>query len=193
MAKAKFNREHVIQKTIELFWHNGYSASSMQQVVKATGLKPGSIYLAFGSKEGLFREALESYSKKYIDEMKQVMDSANSIGEGICTLLTSLITDSLKENYSSCFLMKTQLELGFNNTDLDNIAGERLKERELMFRYYLEKDYDAETSKKRAISIMVHILGLRVYGYQKNSEKNMLIGLREGLPWLPWDKPESIF
>lgn len=188
MAKAQFNREHVIQKTIELFWQNGYSGSSMQQVVKATGLKPGSIYLAFGSKEGLFREALESYSKKNLVEMKQVIDSANSIGEGICTLLTSLITDSIQENYSSCFLIKTQLELGFNKSDLDRIAGERLKEREVMFQYYLEKEYDLETSKKRAISIMVHIFGLRVYGYQKQSEKNMLIGLREGLHWLPWEQ-----
>lgn len=54
MARAQFDRDDVIGKSIKLFWKNGYSASSMQQVVKATGLKPGSIYLAFGNKEGLF-------------------------------------------------------------------------------------------------------------------------------------------
>jgi hypothetical protein len=33
---------------------------------------------------------------------------------------------------------------------------------------------------------MLHILGMRVYGYQRRSADRMRHGLREGLPWLPW-------
>nr|WP_320014191.1 helix-turn-helix domain-containing protein [uncultured Desulfobacter sp.] len=51
----------MINKSIQLFWLNGFSESSMQQVVKVTYLKPGSIYHAFGNKEGLFREALDNF------------------------------------------------------------------------------------------------------------------------------------
>ncbi|MGL1892706.1 MAG: TetR/AcrR family transcriptional regulator [Spirochaetaceae bacterium] len=186
MTKAQFNREDVIQKTIELFWLYGYSGASMQQVVKATGLKPGSIYLAFGSKEGLFREALESYSKKSLLEMVVVMDGEKTVGEGICKILRQLIDNSSKEEYSSCFLLKTQLELGYNGTDLDDLAGYLLNEREVIFQYYLGKEYDVDLSKSRAISIMLHVYGLLAYGYQKKSPESMLSGLKEGLPWLPW-------
>lgn len=186
MARAQFNREYIIEKTIELFWQNGYSGTSMQQIFEATGLKPGSIYLAFGSKEELFKEALDSYSQKDLTRMKGIIDAEDSVGKGICIILTSLISDSIKEKYNSCFLIKTQLELGFKESGLDDLAGDYLKEREAMFQHYLEKEYDLEMSRKRAISIMVHVYGLRVYGYQKQSEQNMLTGLKEGLPWLPW-------
>ncbi len=186
MAKAQFDREFVINRTIELFWQHGYSGSSMLQVVKATGLKPGSIYLAFGNKEGLFREALEVYSKNSLKKMADVMDSANSVGEGICNLFEKLLEDSTKKNYNSCLLIKTQLELGYNDDKLDDLAGEYLKEVEVFFKLYLEKIYDVEISKKRAVSIMLHIFGIRVYSYQKQTIETMRSGLIQGLPWLPW-------
>lgn len=188
MARAQFDKQLVIDKTVEIFWEHGYSGSSMQQVIKATGLKPGSIYLAFGSKEGLFREALESYAGKYLAEMSEKLESANSVGEGICAILEGIIEKSKKEDYKGCFLMKTQLELGFMENHLDELASEKLKEREVLFQSYLEKEYSPEMSKKRAISIMLHIFGLRVYGYQKQSAEKMRLGLQEGLFWLPWGK-----
>jgi TetR/AcrR family transcriptional regulator, transcriptional repressor for nem operon len=186
MAKAQFDREFVIDKTIELFWQHGYNGSSMLQVVKATGLKPGSIYLAFGNKEGLFREALEAYSKKSLEKMTYIMDNANSIGEGICNLFENLIEDSTKENYNSCLLMKAQLEFGSNDDKLENLTGGYLKDVELFFRLYLEKMFDVEISKTRALSIMLNIFGIRVYSYQKPTLKTMRDSLIQSLPWLPW-------
>jgi len=44
-----------------VFWEHGYEGASLRRLVDATGLKPGSVYGAFGSKGGLFREALSRY------------------------------------------------------------------------------------------------------------------------------------
>lgn len=186
MAKAKFNKRDIIDKAIKLFWQNGFSASSMQQVVKATGLQPGSIYHAFGNKEGLFREALESYADKSITHISTTLENAPSIGEGICTFLEEKIKDSTQDNYSSCFLVKTRLELAAEGGELHNLASDKLDEIEAVFRRYIEKEYDKECCQQRAVSIMLHIFGLRVYGYQQDSANRMRQGLREGLPWLPW-------
>ncbi len=186
MAKAKFNREEVIDKAIDLFWQHGYSASSMQQVVQATGLKPGSIYLAFENKEGLFREALERYAQKSIARTRKILDSAPSVQAGICQLFEDNIQQSSKEDYCSCFLVKTRLELAAEGNDLHNLASEKLEMMEALFASYLEKEFTPEISQRRATSIMLHIFGIRVYGYQKKSEDRMRQGLREGLPWLPW-------
>lgn len=191
MAKAQFEREYVIDQTIKLFWQNGYSGSSMQQVVKATGLKPGSIYLAFGSKEGLFKEAIESYATKNMVYIKNHMDSSPSVGEGICSIFKSMINDSTRKQYNSCLLIKTRLEMGSSDTTLDEFAGDKLKDIEVLIQYYLEKDYDSELSKRRAISVVLHFYGIRVYGYNPNSAEDIYLGLREGLPWLPWDSTES--
>jgi len=50
----EFDREEVLQKAIGVFWQKGYSATSIKNLVEATGLQPGSIYAAFGDKRGLF-------------------------------------------------------------------------------------------------------------------------------------------
>lgn len=186
MAKALFDKDDIIDRSVQLFWQNGYSASSMQQVVKTTGLKPGSIYHAFGNKEGLFREALESYASKTLSHIRDIMDNAPSVGEGICIFLEERIQDSTKADYSSCFLVKTRLELAATGGELHKLASTKLDTIEALFQSYLEKEYDKETSQKRAASIMLHIFGLRVYGYQPDSVERMQKGVREGMPWLPW-------
>lgn len=190
MARAQYDRDEVVDKSINLFWQNGFSASSMQQVVKTTGLKPGSIYLAFGSKEGLFREALESYAQKGMAQMCKVLDSAPSVGEGICTILEMMIQDSYRKNYCSCFLIKTQLELAAEENELYDFAAAKLGEIEKLYQSYLEKEFSASVSQRRATSLMLHIFGVKVYSYQSGSAERMHQGLREGLPWLPWPRKD---
>lgn len=186
MARAQFNRAEIIDKSIELFWQHGFNASSMQQVVKTTGLKPGSIYLAFGNKEGLFREALETYSQKSLAYIRNILDSAPTLGEGLCELLEAFVQQSTRKNYCSCFLVKTRLELAAEGGELHEIASARLDEIEALLQGYLEKEFDSALSRQRAASLMLHFFGVRVYGYQKGSAERLRLGLRAGLPWLPW-------
>ncbi len=187
-TRAQFDRDEVINNAIEVFWKNGFSGSSIQQVTEITGLNPGSLYLAFGSKEELFHNALERYARKSITEICRVLDSAEDVDAGICQLFEKLIEETMSSEYCSCFLIKTQLEFAAEGNLLFRSASEKLKEIETVYRSYLAKKYDLETSTTRAVSIMLHIFGLRVYGYQQGSAQRIRKGLREGLPWLPWDK-----
>jgi len=182
MAKALFDRNDVIDKSIDLFWKNGFSASSMQQVVKTTGLKPGSIYHAFGNKEGLFRESLESYAQKGLMQIRNVLDTAPSVGEGICMIIEKNIQESTKKDYCSCFLVKTRLELAAKGNELYELVSAKLSEIEALYESYLEKEFGKTMSRQRATSLMLHIFGMRVYGYRQGSADRM----REGLQWLPW-------
>ncbi|WP_029910731.1 TetR/AcrR family transcriptional regulator [Pelobacter seleniigenes] len=192
MARAQFDRSKVIEQSTKLFWKHGFSASSMQQVVKNTGLKPGSIYLAFGSKEGLFQQALETYAQKSLARIRSTLDSAPSIGEGICTLLEMFVAESTRKDYCSCFLVKTQLELATEGGELHKFASSKLDEIETLYRSYLEREFDSMVSRQRATSIMLHIFGVRVYGYQQGSAERMREGLRVGLPWLPWPTQRQV-
>jgi AcrR family transcriptional regulator len=186
MAKAQFNREEIIGKAIELFWEKGFSATSMQQVVAATGLKPGSIYYSFGNKEALFKEALETYSQKRKTQIRKILENAPSIEQGLCILLDRFVQEAAEQNFRSCFLVKTQLELASAKNDLHSVAAAKLAEIETLFYQYLIKSYDKIESRRYATSIMFHILGMRIYGYQENPAKRMQQALHDGLPWLPW-------
>lgn len=59
--KREFSDEEVTDAAIEIFMSKGYRATSIQDVVAATDIGPGSLYGAFGSKSGLFRAVLDRY------------------------------------------------------------------------------------------------------------------------------------
>ncbi|MFD0638718.1 TetR/AcrR family transcriptional regulator [Catenulispora yoronensis] len=44
-----------------LFWERGYEATSISDLTEAMGIRSGSLYVAFGDKPTLFREALAAY------------------------------------------------------------------------------------------------------------------------------------
>jgi AcrR family transcriptional regulator len=58
-----FDREAVLLKAMRMFWEQGYEATSMTELTVAMGISPPSLYAAFGSKEGLFREAVDLYGR----------------------------------------------------------------------------------------------------------------------------------
>lgn len=59
--KREFSVEEVADAAIEIFMSKGYRATSIQDVVAATDIGPGSLYGAFGSKSGLFQAVLDRY------------------------------------------------------------------------------------------------------------------------------------
>lgn len=61
MARPRnFDENIVIQQCRQVFCTHGYAATSIDDLVEATGLKRGSLYQVFGSKRGIFLKALQS-------------------------------------------------------------------------------------------------------------------------------------
>ncbi|WP_068108998.1 TetR/AcrR family transcriptional regulator [Tropicimonas marinistellae] len=58
-----YKREDVLDRAIELFRRQGYSATSTAELVEELGMNRKSMYAEFGSKQELFEAALERYSE----------------------------------------------------------------------------------------------------------------------------------
>jgi len=58
-----FDRDAALRSAMKLFWKLGYEGASMAALTKAMGINAPSLYAAFGSKEGLFKEAVGSISR----------------------------------------------------------------------------------------------------------------------------------
>ena len=56
-----FDREAALERAMEVFWRQGYESTSIQDLTKAMGINPPSLYAAFGDKERLYLECLERY------------------------------------------------------------------------------------------------------------------------------------
>lgn len=56
-----FDREAALHQAMLLFWRHGYEATSINDLTKAMGITPPSLYAAFGDKKQLFLEAVHRY------------------------------------------------------------------------------------------------------------------------------------
>lgn len=51
---------------VPLFHRKGFAQTSLKDIEQATGLHPGSIYKAYGSKEALFQAAVRAYNEQVV-------------------------------------------------------------------------------------------------------------------------------
>jgi AcrR family transcriptional regulator len=56
-----FDEEKALDQAMHVFWEKGFEGASLNDLTKAMGIKPASLYGAFRNKQELFRKALERY------------------------------------------------------------------------------------------------------------------------------------
>ena len=111
MAGIKqFDHDAVVDRAMLLFWRTGYEATSIQDLERATRLRRGSLYNAFGDKQGLFVAALKRYETKVGHErIKQLSnpDPYRAI-QGFLDTLVSQMSDPGRPR--GCLHTNTSLE-----------------------------------------------------------------------------------
>ena len=60
----QFDQDEVLDRAMMVFWERGYEATSIQDVVEATGLNRGSLYATFSDKKQLFLAVLARYANR---------------------------------------------------------------------------------------------------------------------------------
>jgi AcrR family transcriptional regulator len=60
-----FNLDEALDRSLVLFWQNGFQNTSLDEIAAAVGVKKPSLYAAFGDKEMLFRQVLQRYACKF--------------------------------------------------------------------------------------------------------------------------------
>ena len=72
MAGVKqFDRYEVLDRAMAAFWTRGYEATSIDDLVEATGINRGSLYGTFGDKRRLFLMALDRYWDTVVNAMME--------------------------------------------------------------------------------------------------------------------------
>ncbi|MGB0748547.1 MAG: TetR/AcrR family transcriptional regulator [Magnetospiraceae bacterium] len=86
-----FDRDEALFRALSVFQKNGYEGTSMAQLVDAMGIVSPSIYAAFGSKEDLFREAVEMYSSTMVEPIWVKLDEITDVELAVQTMLFAFI------------------------------------------------------------------------------------------------------
>jgi TetR/AcrR family transcriptional repressor of nem operon len=116
-----FNRELVLQAAIQVFHNKGYSASSMQDIVTATGLNRSVIYNSFGSKHALFTECLYAYRNQKEAEVAKIVQKAPNALAAIELALEFYYKDAMANcNARGCLIVKCCSEMGNHDPAIDS-------------------------------------------------------------------------
>lgn len=84
-----FDRELALLQALKVFWKRGYEPASLAELCGAMGIKPPSLYAAFGNKAKLFLEAVDHYESTFWDATWERMDSEPDLRRAISDFFQS--------------------------------------------------------------------------------------------------------
>lgn len=181
MPRVKlFDEKEVLTKAMNMFWKQGYAATSVQGLVKHLGINRASLYDTFGDKEQLFKKSFELYRKNNIEGIKQFFESQDNIREGFERLFQNAIQEALNDDdRKGCFVVNTTTELIPNDDSLEVILQNNKEDFENIFFEYLQKAKNAAhittNQDLRSIAALFFTIynGLRVVSKVQPDEKKL--------------------
>lgn len=114
----KFDTEPLLDKAMNLFWRQGYEATSVQDLSQELDLHPGSIYNTFGDKHALFMATLDRYAATagcYITDLLYQPGSARQAIEQVFQISVDLL--SAQEGRRGCLMTNTAMECAERDTE----------------------------------------------------------------------------
>lgn len=142
-------------------------------------MHPGSIYAAFGSKDGLFKEVLGFYSSRAVARLEGFVQAAPSPLIAVKMFVKDSVARSESAPSDICMLVKTVCELTEDNEELLAEAKRLLSEMEDRFVALLaQAQAQGEVTASKdpahlARYLQVQLIGLR--GYARVSDRDEYI------------------
>ncbi|MEU7337791.1 MULTISPECIES: TetR/AcrR family transcriptional regulator [unclassified Streptomyces] len=125
MARTReFDTDAVVASAMEAFRRTGYEGTSMRDLSEATGLGSGSLYAAFGSKEGLYLAALDLYRQSYAVPLIELLRSGNDAREVIREVFVGAVDEIARDGSRlACLIVAGAMERARE----DARVGQRLR------------------------------------------------------------------
>ena len=108
----EFNPDDAIEKAMHVFWHKGYEATSMEDLLTAMNLNRGSLYDTFGDKRQLFLNVIDRYCHGFVAEKFSMLDQPGPALPTLCRFIHGMIEGALADpQRRGCLIANTVMEL----------------------------------------------------------------------------------
>jgi TetR/AcrR family transcriptional regulator, transcriptional repressor for nem operon len=166
MPKPKtFNPDEALEKAMQVFWHKGFEATSMEDLLSAMDINRGSLYATFGDKRELFLKAMDRYCMdggigSRLSILNQSGPALPLLRLFIGTMLEFGLSDPLRRG---CMITNTVMELAPHEKDIALKVSGRLRMAEDAFfnlltrakqEGELAKDIDPRTLARFLVTMM---------------------------------------
>ncbi|HFI5640798.1 TPA: TetR/AcrR family transcriptional regulator [Raoultella planticola] len=136
-----FDKEAALDKAMALFWQHGYEATSLADLVEATGAKAPTLYAEFVNKEGLFRAVLDRYISRFAARHEALLFAEEkSVDQALRDYFTAIATCfTSKDTPAGCFMINTSAALAASSTAIANTIKSRHAMQEQTLTQFLQQ------------------------------------------------------
>lgn len=162
-----FDERAVLSKAMHLFRRKGFSSVSVADLETTTGLTVGSLYNAFGDKQGMFDAAFAHYTREVLERRIARYAPPESGLAGLRALFLTLLEEPLGTSFG-CLITNTAIEFG------GQLDANRAVDRAFSL---LTKTFEARTSRTVAVRLLALYQGILVLvraGYSSSKIRTMI-------------------
>lgn len=173
MNKKKQQTEQTKKKIIDasktLFAQKGYKATSIEDIVKATGCSAGNIYYHFKSKEGLFLHLMDDWNREWEENWLAKESMYASTIDKLYGMAEHSALDQLNHPLSKA------VDEFFNSAEKDPEVEERINEMVKGYidfnRQLLQKGIDDGELEMADVTGIATILDILMYGLNQHTRR----------------------
>lgn len=81
-----YDPDEVLEQALEVFWQKGFAATSLDDLVEATGVNRPSLYAGFGDKEALYIKAMAFYQNRLRAQLDGIL-TCNGQGDTVRAII----------------------------------------------------------------------------------------------------------
>jgi AcrR family transcriptional regulator len=103
--KRALDPDDAMPVIVDMFWHGGFDGSTLDQIAAELGVTKPTLCRTLGDKEAIFAAALEAYHGKHIEPAQHSFDHAESLLDGLESVLTLFAERTLNNELpDGCFM-----------------------------------------------------------------------------------------
>jgi TetR/AcrR family transcriptional repressor of nem operon len=125
MARPQeFDTAEALHQAMGMFWRKGYEATSLVDLMEATGLSKSSLYGTFGGKRELFLAAFDAYRAERARDMGRILEEGPA-RQAIETFFRTIIADVQAPELSrGCMSINQAVELAPHDLEVQSRVEE---------------------------------------------------------------------
>ncbi|MDF7760991.1 TetR/AcrR family transcriptional regulator [Kosakonia cowanii] len=170
-----FDREAALDKAMTLFWQHGYEATSLSDLVEATGAKAPTLYAEFTNKEGLFRAVLDRYIARFARQHEALLECEEKpVEEALLDYFSAVARCfTSTDTPAGCFMINTSATLAASSQEIaKTIKTRHARQEETLQHFLAQRQAKGEIPAGVDIAALAQFLGCILQG--------MSISAREG-------------
>jgi len=135
-----FENAELVSKAQQIFWKKGYTATSLSDLLTATGVGSGSFYNSFkGGKKEVFSAAIQQRREAFND-FRKILERSEFPLTLIKDFFRSIAKANQTDHFKGCIIANTVVEMTFIDDELEADAIRILKDVEQMFVSAIERE-----------------------------------------------------